>query len=133
MAKIITREPKAGSDVVRVKPMGVKLKKRPTRAVMAKLNPMEKVNLSITSRASSLGNNVSVRQYPGKKATRTKANMYLRYDNGVPVSGKNRIEANERIDVHMMTQNHLLFLGDRKLMKFSLWCVGSSRDTSPFR
>jgi hypothetical protein len=78
IAKIITREPKAGSDVVRVKPMGVKLKKRPTRAVMAKLNPMEKVNLSITSKASSLGNNVSVRQYPGKKATRTKANMYLR-------------------------------------------------------
>ena len=61
-AKTITREPKAGSAVVRVKPMGVKLKKSPTRAVTAKLNPMEKVNLSITSSVSSLGNNVSVRQ-----------------------------------------------------------------------
>ena len=62
IAKTITREPKAGSAVARVKLSGVKLKKSPTRAVMAKLNPMEKVSLSITSSASSLGNNVSVRQ-----------------------------------------------------------------------
>ena len=62
IAKTITREPKAGSAVVRVKLSGVKLKKSPTRAVTAKLSPMEKVNLSITSSASSLGNNVSVRQ-----------------------------------------------------------------------
>ena len=64
-------EPKAGSDVFRVKPIGVKLKNSPTRAVMAKLNPMEKVNLSIMSNVVSLGNSVSVRQYPGRKAMRT--------------------------------------------------------------
>jgi hypothetical protein len=51
-----------GSVVARVNPKIVKLKKSATRAVMAKLNPMEKVNRSIMSIASSLGNNVSVRQ-----------------------------------------------------------------------
>lgn len=55
-------EPKVGSAVARVKPKEVKLKKSATKAVIAKLNPMEKVNLSIMSIASSLGNNVSVRQ-----------------------------------------------------------------------
>lgn len=62
MDKTITREPKAGSAVARVKLSEVKLKKSPTKAVTAKLNPMEKVNLSITSSESSLGNSVSVRQ-----------------------------------------------------------------------
>ena len=61
-AKTITREPKAGSAVPRVKLSEEKLRKSPTRAVTAKLNPMEKVNLSIISSASSLGNSVSVRQ-----------------------------------------------------------------------
>ena len=76
IAKTIIRESKAGRAVARVKPNGVKLKKNATRAVTAKLNPMEKVTLSITSIAFSLGKSVSVRQYPGKKATRTKAKMY---------------------------------------------------------
>ena len=71
----MTKEPNAGSAVGRVKPMGVKLRKSPTRAVMAKLNPMEKVILSIMSSVVSLGNRVSVRQYPGRKATSTNANM----------------------------------------------------------
>ena len=62
MAKTITREPKDGSVVARVKPNGVKLRKSPIRAVTAKLNPMEKVSLSITSSVCSLGNSVSVRQ-----------------------------------------------------------------------
>ena len=62
IAKTITRKPKAGSAVARVKLREVKLKKKPTKAVIAKLNPIEKVNLSIMSSASSLGNNVSVRQ-----------------------------------------------------------------------
>ena len=61
-AKTITREPKAGSAVARVNLSGVKLKKSPTSAVTAKLNPIEKASLSIRSSASSLGNNVSVRQ-----------------------------------------------------------------------
>ena len=43
-------------------PNGVKLKKRPTNAVTAKLNPMEKVNLSISSSAFFSGNRDSVRQ-----------------------------------------------------------------------
>ena len=68
---MITIEPKAGSAVANVKPIGVKLRNNPTRAVMAKLNPMEKVILSIVSSASAFGNNVSVKQYPGRKATRT--------------------------------------------------------------
>ena len=61
-AKTITREPKAGSAVAKVKLSEEKLRKSPTRAVTAKLNPMEKVALSIMSSASSLGNSVSVRQ-----------------------------------------------------------------------
>jgi len=72
---MITKEPKVGSAVARVKPIGVKLRKSATRAVIAKLNPMEKVNLSIVSSATALGNNVSVRQYPGRKATRTNPKM----------------------------------------------------------
>ena len=71
VANTITREPNAGSAVARVKPIGVKLRKSPTRAVIAKLKAMEKVNLSIMSSVTPLGNNVSVRQYPGRKATRT--------------------------------------------------------------
>jgi hypothetical protein len=62
IAKTITREPKAGSAVAKVKLIGVKLRKSPTRAVTAKLNPIEKVSLSITSNESSLGNKVSVRK-----------------------------------------------------------------------
>ena len=62
IAKNITTEPNAGSTVGKVKPMGVKLRNNPTRAVTAKLNPMEKVILSIMSSAASLGNRVSVRQ-----------------------------------------------------------------------
>lgn len=65
-----------GSDVASVKPIGVKLRKSPTKAVMAKLNPIEKATLSIMSSAVSVGNSASVRQYPGKKATRMKAKMY---------------------------------------------------------
>lgn len=61
-AKKITTEPKTGNTVLRVKPKGVKLRNSPTRAVTAKLNPIEKVSLSITSNTSSLGNSVSVRQ-----------------------------------------------------------------------
>jgi hypothetical protein len=55
-------EPKAGSAVARVNLNRLKLKKSPTRAVTAKLNPIEKVSLSIMSSESVLGNNVSVRQ-----------------------------------------------------------------------
>jgi hypothetical protein len=62
IAKTITREPKAESAVVRVKPKGVKLKKSATKAVTAKLNPMEKVNRSIMSITSSLGKSASFRQ-----------------------------------------------------------------------
>jgi len=58
----MTMEPRVRSAVVRVKPNGVKLKKRPTSAVTAKLNPMEKVNLSISSIEFFLGNRVSVKQ-----------------------------------------------------------------------
>ena len=61
-AKKITTKPNAGRAVPRVNLGGVKLKKSPTRAVTAKLNPIEKVSLSITSKDSSIGNNVSVRQ-----------------------------------------------------------------------
>jgi len=58
----MTTEPRAGSAVGKVKPIGVKLRKSPTMAVMAKLNPMEKVILSIMTSAVSLGKSVSVRQ-----------------------------------------------------------------------
>ena len=75
-ANTITSEPKAGSAVVRVNPNGEKLRNSPTRAVMAKLNPMEKAALSIISICSSRGNIVWVRQYPGKTATRMNAKMY---------------------------------------------------------
>ncbi len=61
-AKKSTRKPKVGRAVPRVNLGGVKLKKSPTRAVIAKLNPIEKVSLSIISTEFSRGNNVSVRQ-----------------------------------------------------------------------
>ena len=62
IAKKMTMEPRVRSAVVRVKPNGVKLKKRPTSAVTAKLNPTEKVNLSISSSEFFLGNKVSTKQ-----------------------------------------------------------------------
>jgi len=58
----MTMEPRARSAVVRVKPNGAKLKKRPTSAVTAKLNPTDKVNLSISSIEFFPGNRVSVKQ-----------------------------------------------------------------------
>ena len=74
---MITRDPRARRAVDRVRPGGVKLNKRPTSAVTAKLNPIENVALSIVSIESSRGKIACVRQYPGKIATRIKANMYL--------------------------------------------------------
>ena len=62
IAKIMTKEPRDGSIVASLNPNGVKLKISPVRAVMAKLNPMEKVTLSMKSNALFSGNNVSVRQ-----------------------------------------------------------------------
>ena len=62
MTNTSTRDPKDRSAVVRVKPMDVKLKNSPIRAVIAKLNPMEKVILSIMSSEDSFGNSVSVTQ-----------------------------------------------------------------------
>lgn len=56
------RAPEAGSAVARVKPKDAKLKKNPTKAVTTKLNPMEKVTLSIISIASFRGNSASLRQ-----------------------------------------------------------------------
>ena len=75
-ARIITKEPKVGRVVPKVKPIDVKLKKRPIRAVIAKLNPIEKVILSIISSDVSLGNKDSVKQYPGRKAIRTNPRVY---------------------------------------------------------
>lgn len=65
---------KVRSSVAKVKPNGVRLRKRPTSAVTAKLNPIDKVNLSISSKVFLLGNRVSVRQYPGRKTAKTNAN-----------------------------------------------------------
>jgi hypothetical protein len=67
-------EPRARRAVDKVRPGGVKLKKRPTSAVTAKLNPMENVNRSISSKPFFLGNRVSVKQYPGRKTARRKPN-----------------------------------------------------------
>ena len=61
-AKTITAEPRVGSAVFRLSLGGVKLRKSPTRAVAAKLSPIEKVTLSIMSIDSVFGNSVSVRQ-----------------------------------------------------------------------
>ena len=62
VAKTNTTVERVGSDVVRVKPIAVKLRKRAVSAVMAKLNPMEKVSRSIISIVVFLGNKTSVRQ-----------------------------------------------------------------------
>lgn len=132
-AKKTTTEPKAGRAVPKVNLKGVKLRKSPTRAVTAKLKPIEKVTRSIMSKESSRGNSVSVRQYPGRKATRMKAKMYRIYDRGVSVSGINRIERKEKSDTPMTIQNQRPFGRERKLTKFSLLLEGSSRDTRPFR
>ena len=51
-----------GRAVDNVSPKGVKLSNRPVNAVTAKLNPIEKVILSIASSVVRLGNRVSVRQ-----------------------------------------------------------------------
>ena len=75
-ANAITMMPNVGSVVVRFNPIEEKLRKSPVSAVMAKLSTMEKVVLSIMSIDSSRGNRVWVRQYPGKTATRMKANTY---------------------------------------------------------
>ena len=72
IAKTITIEPKTESVVAKVRPMDEKFKKSPIRAVIAKLNPMEKWILSIMSRVTFLGNSVSVKQYPGRRAERIK-------------------------------------------------------------
>ena len=62
MARNITIPPKDGSAVDNFNPKGVKLRKSPTRAVMAKLNPIEKVILSIKSNVCFLGKSASVKQ-----------------------------------------------------------------------
>ena len=74
-ARIITNDPKVGSAVLRVNPNEEKLKKRPTKAVIAKLSPIEKAIRSTISNEIFFGNSVSVKQKPGKKATRIKEKM----------------------------------------------------------
>lgn len=125
-ANAITSEPKVGSAVARVNLNGEKLRNSPTRAVMAKLNPMENAALSIISICSSRGNMVCVRQYPGRTATRMNAKTYRMYDSGVPVSGMKTIEMNDKTAEQMTIQNHVLFFGDTKLLKFSCVSVFAS-------
>ena len=60
----------------KVNPIELKLRNNPIRVVMAKLSPIENVILSISSRVVCFGKRVFVKQYPGKKATRTKAKTY---------------------------------------------------------
>ncbi len=67
------RMPRAEIAVGKVKRSGVKPRNRATSAVTAKLNPIDRVNRSIVSNVSFLGNRVSVRQYPGRNATEMKA------------------------------------------------------------
>jgi hypothetical protein len=58
----MTRRPRAERAVAKVKPIGVKLRKRPTSAVTAKLSPTDRVIRSIVSKASLFGKRVSVKQ-----------------------------------------------------------------------
>ena len=60
--RIITSNPRVGSAVPKVNLNEEKLRKRPTKAVRAKLNPIEKTILSIISNDILLGNNASVKQ-----------------------------------------------------------------------